>query len=106
MTKEAVVKLEVYVLQFEVRVPGGGVVRPPAATRLGCWVLRHQSGVLVRAFRRDLTKQECTTKSAALMREFFERCRQTSELRVRRLDGTFGPARTYPAAADPIRSEG
>lgn len=100
-------KLEVYVLQFEAIVPGGARVRPPALTRHGCWVLRHEgSGALVRAFRRDLSKAECTTKAASLMREFFDRCRQSSELKVRRLDGSFGPARTYPSAADPIGSRG
>lgn len=32
--------------------------------------------------------------------------RQRSELRIRNIDGTYSPARTYPRSADPKRSRG
>ncbi|MEO8277427.1 MAG: hypothetical protein ABI639_14530 [Thermoanaerobaculia bacterium] len=41
-----------------------------------------------------------------MMGEFFARTGQCSELRIRNLNGTFAPARTYPRAADPKRSKG
>lgn len=91
-----------YRLAYE-RHDRNGVVTYPTS-RAGSsarWVLRHESGVLVRAFRWDYDRSTCIAKSAQLMREFASRCGQRSTLRVRRLDGTLSPMRAYYPGHNP-----
>lgn len=67
------------------------------------YVLRHE-GVAVDYFLcgSALAQQRAADKIEHLS-AFFE---QPSELRFRRRNGTFAPARTFPRSADPKRSKG
>lgn len=67
------------------------------------YVLRHE-GVAVDYFLcgSALAQQRAADKVENLAKFF----NQPSELKFRRRDGTFAPARTYPRSADPKRSKG
>lgn len=67
------------------------------------YVLRHE-GVAIDFF---LCNAAAAVKSAASQVETLAKYfKQPSELRIRRHNGTFAPARTYPRSADPKRSRG
>ena len=91
-------KLHIYVLECrDVEYSGN-----PRA-----WILCHQDGAIA-----DLvdggysSKQAAISKYSAGMKEAYVDFGQCSELRIRNLDGTFAPSRTYPRSRDPKSSKG
>ena len=50
--------------------------------------------------------RDAVQRASRLVLGFYRDFDQHSELRVRNVDGTFAPARTYPRSADPKRSKG
>lgn len=90
--KTKATKLAIYVLDFDA-----------ADSR---WVLRVQGGPLVDAYARSVNQKMATKFAAEIVRDFWETCRQASELRIRRKNGSWAPARTYPRSMDPKRSKG
>lgn len=89
-------KLVVYIL--ERRKPRAQSLRPQ-------WCLCLETGSIARSFWGE-DKRDAVQRASRLVLGFYRDFDQHSELRVRNVDGTFAPARTYPRSADPKRSKG
>lgn len=92
-------KLKVYVLEPSSRMLSW------AGLMVKGWVLKTESGTLVETYT-NFRKPNAIRFASQRMKAFWNVMRQRSELRIRNKNGTFGPARTYPSAADPRRSKG
>lgn len=91
-------KLHVYTLEHSDNLA------PLFGGRVG-WVLKTEGGSLVETYT-GCTKDSAVAFAAGRMKCFLDIGYQHSELRIRNLNGTFAPARTYPRSADPRRSKG
>ena len=92
-------RLYVYVLEFR------NNLRSFTGDLRDGWVLKTNDGTLVQTYTR-VSKTSATNMAASLLKALWHVAGQKSELRIRNKNGTFGPARTYPRAADPQRSKG
>ena len=73
------------------------------------WTLYHGDSIVHVApnpRHRFRTRVEAIRASGFYLTGLAQTYRQRSELRIRNIDGTYSPARTYPRSADPKRSRG
>jgi len=92
-------RLYVYVLEFR------NNLRSFTGDLRDGWALKTQDGTLVETYT-NVRKPAAIGLAAQRLKAFWAVAEQRSELRIRNKNGTFGPARTYPRAADPQRSKG
>jgi len=78
----------------------------PKGSRYKGHVLRVEGGPAVHYFSRRWSKRAAISDAAGKIEGLATVLEQPSELKIRRRDGTFEPARTYPRSADPKRSRG